>query len=77
MGDDIASSVTIDADDFPVPPSWMEFSIASTRLEAGQTYCIVLQAIYGESGMDYVEWASLVQMRDNLLERLRLLLSET
>ena len=37
------------------------------RYRAGQT----------DDRMDYVEWASLVQMRDNLLERLHLLTSET
>ena len=36
------------------------------RYQAGQT----------DDRMDYVEWASLVQMRDNLHERLRILTSE-
>ena len=34
------------------------------RYQAGQT----------DDRMDYVEWASLVQMRDNLQERLRILI---
>ena len=36
------------------------------RFQAGQT----------DDRMDYVEWASLVQMRDNLQKRLRLLTGE-
>ena len=36
------------------------------RYQAGQT----------DDRMDYVEWASLVQMRDNLQERLRILIGE-
>jgi len=36
------------------------------RFQAGQT----------DDRMDYVEWASLVQMRDNLQQRLRLLTGE-
>jgi hypothetical protein len=36
------------------------------RFQAGQT----------DDRLDYVEWASLVQMTDNLQERLRLLTSE-
>ena len=37
-----------------------------SRYQAGQT----------DDRMDYVEWASLVQMRDNLRERLRTLVGE-
>lgn len=37
-----------------------------TRYQAGQT----------DDRMDYVEWASLVQMRDNLLQRLHLLVGD-
>ena len=47
-----------------------QYDLSSTefyhRFQAGQT----------DDRMDYVEWASLVQMHDNLQKRLRLLTSE-
>lgn len=51
---------------FPPPPAPESSTEFYQQLQAGQT----------SDDMDYVEWASLIQMADNLKKRLRLLTDE-
>jgi hypothetical protein len=46
------------------------------RLSSDEFYC-QFQAGQTDDHMDYTEWAALIQMRDHLQERLRLLTGDT